>query len=106
MTDENKLRIKKLEEEGWIKQFIANEPRLSEAVELYKGAGFEVHLEPLPKGEVCETCAGPEEPKECRVCFDGFEDLYKIIFTRAKKEKRSGQAVDLGRAGRLTRKEE
>jgi len=106
MTDENKSRMKKLEEKGWIKQFIANEPRLSEAVELYKGAGFEVHLEPLPKGEVCETCAGPEEPKECLVCFDGFEDLYKIIFTRAKKEKRSGQAVDLGRAGRLTRKEE
>jgi len=87
MTDESKLRIKKLEEKGWIKQFIANEPRLSEAVELYQGAGFEVHLEPLPKGQECETCAGPEEPKECRVCFDGFEDLYKIIFTRAKKEK-------------------
>jgi len=87
MKDESQLRIKKLDEKGWIKQFIVNEPRLSEAVELYQGAGFEVHLEPLPKGQECETCAGPEEPKECRVCFDGFEDLYKIIFTRAKKEK-------------------
>jgi hypothetical protein len=91
MKDESKLRIKELEEKGWIKQFIANEPRLSEAVELYKGVGFEVHLEPLPKGQECETCAGPEERQECRVCFDGFEDLYKIIFTRAGKEKRSGR---------------
>ena len=106
MTDEDKLRIKRLEEEGWIKQFIADEPRLSEAVEVYKGAGFEVHLEPLLKGQVCETCAGPEEPRECLVCFDGYEDLYKIIFTRARKEKRSGQAVDLRRAEGLTGKEE
>jgi hypothetical protein len=87
MTDESKLRIKELEEEGWIKQFVANEPRLSEAVELYREAGFEVHIEPLAEGQECETCAGHEEPRECRVCFDGFEDLYKIIFTRAKKEK-------------------
>jgi len=34
------------------------------------------------------------------------EDSYKIIFTRARKEKRSGQAVDLRRAEGLTRKEE
>jgi hypothetical protein len=86
MADEGKLTIKKLEEQGWVKQFIANEPRLGEAVELYEEAGFEVHLEPLPKGEECETCAGPEGPKECRICFDGFEDQYKIIFTRPKKE--------------------
>ena len=87
MTDESELRIKNLEEKGWTKQFIANEPRLSEAVELYKRAGFEVHIEPLPKGQECEACAGPEEPKECHACFDGFEDLYKIIFTRPKKER-------------------
>ena len=86
MTDESKARMKQLEEEGWSRQFIANEPRLSEAVELYERAGFEVHLEPLPKGAECETCAGPQEEKECRACFDGFEDLYKIIFTRARKE--------------------
>jgi len=86
MADESKSKIKRLEEKGWTRQFIANEPRLSEALELYKEAGFEVHLEPLPKGQECEACAGPQESKECRVCFDGFEDLYKIIFTRPKKE--------------------
>ena len=84
MADESKSRIKRLEEKGWVKQFVANEPRLSEAVELYKEAGFEVHLEPLPKGQECEACVSPGEAKECRVCFDGSEDLYKIIFTRRK----------------------
>jgi hypothetical protein len=85
MDDESKLRNEKLEREGWVKQFVANEPRLSEAAELYKEAGFDVHLEPLPKGQVCEVCAGPEEKGECRVCFEGFEDQYRIIFTRRRK---------------------
>jgi len=84
MSGEGKHRIEELEKEGWVKQFVASEPRLSEAVELYRELGFEVHLEPLPKAQACDTCAGPEKPDqgECRVCFDGFEDLYKIIFTR------------------------
>ena len=89
MTTESKLKIKKLEQKGWVKQFIASEPRLGEAVAVYKDAGFDVHLEPLPKGHECETCAGPEEPKECRVCFDGVEDQYKIIFTRPAKVAKS-----------------
>jgi hypothetical protein len=83
---ERQSGIEKLEREGWVKQFVANEPRLSEAVELYKDAGFDVHLEPLPKGQECETCAGAEEKRECRICFEGFEDQYKIIFTRRRKE--------------------
>ncbi len=83
--------LEKLNREGWVKQFIASEPRLSEAVELYKEAGFEVHLEPLPKGQECEACAGPEEKGECRVCFEGFEDQYKIIFTRRRKEMKQSE---------------
>jgi hypothetical protein len=74
-----------LESEGWTKQFVANEPRLSEAVELYKETGFEVHLEPLPKEPTCESCEGDEGEHECHICFDGFEDQFKIIFTRPKK---------------------
>lgn len=82
--NEIKSRIKTLESQGWARQFVASEPRLSEAVELYKEAGFEVHLEPLPKAsdQSCESCEGTEGETECRACFDGFEDLYKIIFTR------------------------
>jgi len=89
MGNESRSRIEELEKQGWIMQFIANEPRLSEAVALYKELGFDVHLEPLPKGRECDTCAGAEDRKErgeCRVCFEGFEDQYKIIFTRRRKD--------------------
>jgi hypothetical protein len=88
VTHEEGSNIERLEGEGWTKQFVASEPRLSEAVEMYKDLGFEVHLEPLPKQSECETCVGPEEAQaECRICFDGFEDQYKIIFTRPLKER-------------------
>ena len=87
MRGENKSRIDELEERGWVKQFVASEPRLSEAVELYRESGFEVHLEPLQKDRECDACAGPEKEDQCRVCFDGFEDLYKIIFTRPSKDR-------------------
>jgi len=85
--NESKLRIEELEDEGWKKQFVACEPRLSEAVELYGETGYEVHLEPLPKEAECESCAGEEgeTESECRICFEGVEDQYKIIFTKPKK---------------------
>jgi len=92
MGSESPLGVEALKKEGWIMQFIANEPRLSEAVALYKELGFDVHLEPLPKGRECDTCAGAEDRKErgeCRVCFEGFEDQYKIIFTRRRKDSKS-----------------
>jgi len=74
--------IKSLEDDGWTRRFVACEPRLSEAVDMYKEIGFEVHLEPLPREPECESCAGEEGVNQCRVCFEGFEDQYKIIFTR------------------------
>ena len=82
---EQDTRIQKLEKEGWTKRFIASEPRLSEVVELYRASDFDVHLEPIPKKSDCGTCAGNEEETECRVCFDGVEDQYRIIFTRPSK---------------------
>jgi len=89
MSGKGKFRIDALEKQGWVKQFAASEPRLSEAVELYRESGFEVHLEPLPKAREPGACAGPEmeDQGECRACFNGVEDQYRIIFTRpAKKE--------------------
>jgi hypothetical protein len=83
--EQEKSRTTILVGEGWTKQFVACEPRLSEAVEMYKEAGFEVHLEPLPKEPECETCAGEANKDECRICFEGFEEMYKIIFTRRKR---------------------
>lgn len=87
------MRLEELEKEGWVKQFVANEPRLSEAVSLYEELGFEVRLEPLPAGQECRSCTGAENLKEqgeCRVCFEGFEDQYRIIFTRRRKERNHG----------------
>jgi hypothetical protein len=87
MGDESRSGIEELENQGWVRQFVASEPRLSEAAALYTELGFEVHLEPLPKGQECATCSGTEgheESGDCRVCFEGFEDQYKIIFTRRR----------------------
>ncbi|MBW2064397.1 MAG: hypothetical protein JRJ03_05630 [Deltaproteobacteria bacterium] len=80
-------RFESLERQGWARRFIADEPRLREAVKVYQDAGFEVHLEPLPKETECETCgsSGSNEQKECRICFEGSEDKYKIIFIRPKQ---------------------
>jgi hypothetical protein len=85
--NKKKSSITILEEEGWTRRFVADEPRLSEAVEVYKQAGFDVCLVSFPTEEPeCETCPGEERSdqngKECRVCFEGSEDQYKIIFTR------------------------
>lgn len=70
--------------EGWTKRFVTNEPRLSEAVELYRSMGYEVDLEPLP---VVDCDSSDEESRECRACFKGFEGQYKIIYTRPQKGK-------------------
>lgn len=80
--DRKKAIVKALEQQGWTRQFVANEPRLSEAVQMYREAGFEVHLQPLPpqpRHPAEEQC---ELDTDCRQCFEGFEDQYKIIFTR------------------------
>jgi hypothetical protein len=85
--NEEKSEVTTLEEEGWTRRFVAGEPRLSEAVEAYKEAGFEVCLQPLSTEEPeCETCPGEENSHrngdQCRVCFEGVEDQYRIIYTR------------------------
>lgn len=67
-------RHQELEKEGWVKQFTADEPRLSEAVEEYQELGFEVHLEPLDPLEM----AG----EECTSCLMSSCDRYKVIYTR------------------------
>jgi len=76
-------RLAQLEKEGWMRQFVASEPRLSEAVQLYEESGYEVRLEPIDTLNAdpdSETCT------ECRACYEGFEDQYKIIFTRKRAD--------------------
>jgi len=69
-------REKELEREGWVRQFTADEPRLSEAVELYDSLGYEVHLEPVTPSELME---------ECQPCFEVDSNRYKTIYTRPKR---------------------
>ncbi|RLC28772.1 MAG: hypothetical protein DRH37_08910 [Deltaproteobacteria bacterium] len=76
-------RLEDLKREGWTRQFVAGEPRLSEAVELYKETGYDVHLEPIPSG--VNPSDLPMMGTECTACFEGTEDQYRIIFTRPKK---------------------
>ncbi|MBN1255842.1 MAG: hypothetical protein JXA50_11260 [Deltaproteobacteria bacterium] len=76
-------REDELIKEGWQKRFIAEEPRLSEMVHLYKETGFEVHLEPLSAVEKPDE--ENQECQTCRICFEGTEDKYQVIFTRPQK---------------------
>lgn len=71
MVDQS--REAELEEEGWTRQFTVDEPRLSEAIEMYKLLGFEVHLEPMVPDESSEECAA---------CLEVMCDRYKTIYTR------------------------
>lgn len=67
-------RQEELAREGWEKKTIADEPRLSEIVEMYKEIDFEVHLEPF----------NPEEEEGCTDCMKASPETYKVIYTRKK----------------------
>ncbi|EFK09279.1 conserved domain protein [delta proteobacterium NaphS2] len=71
-----------LENQGWQRRFAAAEPRLTEAVEMYRELGFQVHVEPLPTQEKGPDEQAQEDETTCRACFAGYEDQYSIIFTR------------------------
>ncbi len=79
-------REEELLAQGWTRQFVANEPRLSEAVEVYKSLGMEVLLEPLPT---------EAEEGECRSCLDVAPEQFRIIYTRKKADLESTQEDDL-----------
>jgi len=62
---------------------VADEPRLSEAVELYESLGYEVKLEPVVFDGTSEEC------KECLSQQDC--DKYRTIYVRPKKKKLKGK---------------
>jgi hypothetical protein len=66
-------REEELAKEGWEKQSILSEPRLSEAVETYKELGFEVLVEPVDL-----ECMDDD----CKECFA--DDDCKVIYTRKR----------------------
>jgi hypothetical protein len=54
---------------GWQRCFVADEPRLSEAVETYNELGYEVRLLPFtPEEGVCSECIS-QDPDRCRVIY-------------------------------------
>ena len=71
----DRSKDEQLKREGWIRQFTTDEPRLSEAVELYQSLGYEVHLEPAVLNE---------ENELCKTCFQADCQKYKTIYTRRK----------------------
>jgi Pyruvate/2-oxoacid:ferredoxin oxidoreductase delta subunit len=79
--------------EGWERRFFASEPRLSEMAAVYEETGFEVHLEPLSAVE--ELVVASEECYGCKICFEGCEDAYKVIYTRPKQSqgKKDGKHI-------------
>ena len=85
MTSEEAI-TRTLEQQGWHRQFVAAEPRLSEAVEMYRELGFQVHLEPLPAPEKTSNEQRQNTSKKCRACFEGSEDRYRIIFTKPAED--------------------
>ena len=62
----------KLEEDGWTRQTVMDEPRLSELVDFYKELAFEV---------VCLPVESDPVGAGCDVCFYDREK-YKVIYTR------------------------
>ncbi len=64
-----------LQRAGWRRCFVADEPRLSEAVETYRELGFEVRL-----------AAVAEDHAECTECMKMAPDRFKVIYTRKRSE--------------------
>jgi len=70
-------REEELKEQGWTRQFVTDEPRLSEAIELYQSLGYEVHLEPATLDEVNQMCKN---------CLPADCSKYKTIYIRKNRK--------------------
>jgi len=68
-------REEELKRQGWVRQFVTDEPRLSEAVELYKSLGYEVRLEQASFEEVNQICKN---------CLEADCERYKTIYIKRK----------------------
>lgn len=65
---------------------MASEPRLGEAVEMYREMGFQVRLVPLSAQDEPFPGQGQDTDGECRACFDGAEGRHSIIFTKPSEK--------------------
>jgi hypothetical protein len=69
--------MQKMEEQGWIRQFIIETERAGEFAEMYQELGEEVRVELLT----------PEllPAEECTICLMAECDKYVVIYTRANQ---------------------
>ncbi len=63
-----------LERDGWQRCFVADEPRLSEAVQAYEEIGYEVLLIPVPANDGA-----------CTECIRLAPQRYRLIYVRARQ---------------------
>jgi len=63
-----------LARDGWSNRGDFDEPRLSDIVEMYEEAGFEVRLEPFD----------PASVEGCTACMMADPQRYRTVFTRRK----------------------
>ncbi len=68
------MKKEDLEKQGWIKQTIYDEPKLSEIAEMYREMDLDVHIEPF----------NPDDETECSECMKVQPDRYKTIYTRKR----------------------
>jgi hypothetical protein len=73
-TNSIMTREEVLTQQGWEKQDIYDEPRLSEIIELYEEMGLEVHLEPF----------NPDEETGCVECMKVTPEKFKTVYTRKR----------------------
>lgn len=77
MITEEKMTSEELLVQGWTRMFTMDEPRLSEAVEMYEQLGLEVRL---------ESMTTDPDSEECQICFEQEPGRSKIIWTRPRSE--------------------
>lgn len=69
------VKNKKLIDSEWVKRNDADEPRLSELMDLYKSLGFEVMVKDFSPDNTGD---------ECQECFIRSANKIKTIYTRKK----------------------
>ncbi len=79
MVEVTDLKYDPLENEGWERRSIHDEPRLSEVVKMYEEMGLEVLV----------ISPEPDLKEGCKACVTGQPEKLKVVYTR-KKVKEGG----------------
>ena len=82
MGEQRAFDSRELSAAGWRRRSVASEPRLSEAVSMYRNLGYEVLLVPVLREGAAEGSGG-----SCTACFDAdaSPERYRVIYTRPRE---------------------